>query len=66
MLKVQDTGVMVGCLDILAESILAKDKVLAEQLIKAAYWLCDLYQDELNKGIMGRYYLRVFEKEISD
>ena len=61
LLNVFDAGVLINCLDILAESIIVKKADQAEKLIKAAYWLCDLYQDKENKRILGEYYFRTFE-----
>ena len=66
MLKVWDAGILTDCLDVLAESIVEKDRDYAETLVKAAFWLCDLYHDEDNKQAMSRYHFRVFGTGIED
>ena len=47
MIKCQDASVLVDCLDILSESIMHKEKQEAARLMEAAYWISDLYNDQL-------------------
>ena len=64
MIKAQDATVMPDCLDILAESILDKDPRTASELLKAAYWLCDFYGNDMNKQALAEFYIMVYKRTI--
>ena len=66
MLLDQDGSLMAGCLDVLAESILDSDIVLAKKMIQAAYWVSDLYQNEPNKAGLNMLYKSLYAANITD
>ena len=62
----QDGSLLADFLDILAESILEKEPEHAAELLRAAYWLLDLYEDKVNKPILAGFYLQLFKAPIDD
>ena len=65
MLMEQDGQLLAGCLDVLGESILNANLVLAKKLIQAAYWVSDLYQNEPNKAGLNALYKSLSGIDIS-
>ena len=65
MVEAQEALVMPDCLDILAESIIIKDRDQAAELLKAAYWICDLREDILNKQGIEQFYQEMFQTSIN-
>ena len=64
MLMAQDISMLEDCLDIYAESIAASGHEKAKQVLKAAYWICDLHKSEGNKRAINNLYIQLFSTSI--
>ncbi|MBR0087956.1 MAG: hypothetical protein IJL98_09495 [Lachnospiraceae bacterium] len=65
MLMEQKGSLLAGCLDVLAESIVDSDPVMAKRLIQAAYWASSLYRNEINKTGLNALYKQLYGEDIA-
>ena len=64
LLKSDHAFLLMDYLDILAESILYKNKEEAKQLMQATYWIGDLYQKDAMRDAMAGFYQSIFNESI--